>query len=120
VKFPKVPIINTIVFPASMLNLGYGETADDLRILARNGIWLDEAAGEASMNNPPISVFRVTPRTPATSDPFPIPPLRIRGTGHSEMALLNKLNELRQRIIAAHPALHATDIPTRPSSPSAA
>ncbi|HEY3413766.1 MAG TPA: hypothetical protein VGM51_12040 [Armatimonadota bacterium] len=108
-------IINTIVIPSSMLNLGYGDAADELRINARNGIWLDPIAGEAYLAHPPLSVFRVTPRTPATADPFPMPALRVRGTGHTEMALLNKLDELRKGIMAANPGLHATDIPTKPN-----
>jgi len=104
-------IINTLVFPASMLNLGYGETADELRILPRAAVWLDPVAGHAYMNNPPLQVFRVTPRTPADPNPFPAPDLRIRGTGHTEMYLMNKLEQLREGIIAAHPGMVATDIP---------
>jgi hypothetical protein len=113
-RYPEA-IINTIVIPSSMLNLGYGDTADKLRLNARNGIWIDPIAGAAYLNNPPLSVFRVTPRIPAAGNPFPMPPLRVRGTGYSEMALLNKVDELRQRILAAHPGLHATDILTRPN-----
>jgi hypothetical protein len=104
-------IINTVVFPASMLNLGYGETADELRIVPRAAIWQVQAAGDDYMNNPPLQVFRVTPRTPADPNPFPAPDLRIRGTGHTEMYLMNKLEQLRVGIIAAHPGMVATDIP---------
>lgn len=108
-------IINTLVFPASMLNLGYGDTADELRILPRAAIWTVQADGDAYMNNPPLHVFRVTPRTPAPPSPFPAPRLRIRGTGHSEMDLMNKLEQFRQGIIAANPGLYATDIPAIPT-----
>ncbi|HYN15351.1 MAG TPA: hypothetical protein VES66_06135 [Terriglobales bacterium] len=103
-------IINTGVFPASMLKLGYGETADELRILTRTAVWQVPAAGNAYINNPPLNVFRVTPRTQATANPFPAPRLRIRGTGHTEMDLMNKLDQLRQGIIAANSGLNATDI----------
>lgn len=103
-------IINTVVFPASMLHLGRGETADLLTIGIRNAIWADSTAGSDYVNNPPLKVFRVTPRTQADADAFPAPPLRIRGTGHAEMDLANKLDELRQGLIAANPGLHATDI----------
>lgn len=109
-------IINTVVIPASMLNLGHGEDADVFRIGMRNAIWLEEDAGNSYIMNAPQTqhLFRVTPRTPAPkrdSDPFPMPPLRIRGTGHSELYLWNKLAELRKNIIAANPGLDATDIP---------
>jgi hypothetical protein len=108
-------IINTLVFPASMLNLGYGDSADELRIVPRAAIWQVQAAGDAYMNNPPLHVFRVTPRTPAPPSPFPAPPLRIRGTGHTEMDLMDKLEQLRQGIIAANPGLNATNIPSQPT-----
>lgn len=111
-------IINTVVFPASMLNLGHGDDADVFRIGLRNAIWLDgqEDAGSSFIANAPNTqhLFRVTPRNAAPegeSDPFPVPPLRIRGTGHTELYLWNKLAELRRNIVAAHPGLHATDIP---------
>jgi hypothetical protein len=40
-------IINTVVFPASMLNLGHGETADELKILTRTAVWQDQADGDS-------------------------------------------------------------------------
>jgi hypothetical protein len=111
-------IINTVVFPASMLNLGHGDTADELRIALRNAIWLDgyQAAGAAYVNTPPLNVFRVTPSAPATGNPFPAPRLRIRGTGQTEMELMSKLAELRQGIVKAYAGLHPTDIATGATS----
>jgi len=108
-------IINTLVFPASMLNLGYGDAADELRIVPRAAIWEDQAAGDAYMKNPPLSVFRVTRRTPADQNPFPAPQLRIRGTGHTEMDLMNKLGELRRGIIEANPGMDVSDVMVAPT-----
>jgi hypothetical protein len=107
-------MINTLVFPAPMLKLGYGDAADNLRIVPRTAIWDTPANRDAYMNNPPLQVFRVTPRTPANPNPFPAPALRVRGTGQTEMCLMNKLEELRAGIIAAHPGLVATDLPVAP------
>jgi hypothetical protein len=107
-------ITNTIVFPASMLHLGLDENADWLRIVLRNALWQDQDAGKAYINNLPLKIFRLTPRTPATENPFPAPPLRIRGTGRTEMGLTNKLAELRKNIIEANPGMDATDIVTIP------
>lgn len=111
-------IVNTVVYPASTLSLGHGEDTDVLRIGLRIAIWLDgqEDAGNSYMANAPQSLhlFRVTPSTPVLAgdlDPFPMPPLRIRGTGRSELYLWNKLTELRKNILAANPGMHATDIP---------
>jgi len=108
-------IINTLVFPASMLNLGHGDSADELFIAVRNAMWQDQADGEAYVRNPPLHLFRVTPRTQTVAKPFPAPPLRVRGTGQTEMGMMNNLGLLRQRIVAANPGLYATDITPRPN-----
>jgi hypothetical protein len=108
-------IINTLVFPASMLNLGYGESADDLTIVPRSAIWQDQAAGDSYMYNSQLLVFRVTPHTPADPNPFPAPELRIRGTGHTEMNLMNKLDQLRKGIIDVNSGLYPTDVPSKPT-----
>jgi hypothetical protein len=108
-------IINTVVFPASMLNLGHGQTADELLIAARNAMWQNQADGDAYIQNPPLHIFRVTPRTETIANPFPAPRLRVRGTGQTEMDLMNKLGLLRQRIVAANPGLYAADLVPRPT-----
>ncbi len=107
-------IINTVVFPASMLHLGQDETADQLRIVLRNAIWQIQADGDSYVNTPPLTVFRLTPHTPAHPNPFPAPRLRVRGTGQTEMELTATLGDLRAGIIAANPGLHASDIMTMP------
>ena len=108
-------IINTVVFPASMLNLGYGETADELDITVRNAMWEKPADGDAYINDPPLQLFRVTPRFEGTADPFPAPRLRVRGTGQTEMDLMSKQGELRQGIIDSYEGLHAKDYLALPS-----
>jgi len=106
-------IVNTIVFPASLLNLGIGQGHDIFMILGRNAKWLNGEAGEAagqaymkSLDAPdsPVSVFRVTPKTfsAANLHPFPAPTLRVRGTGKTEMELLGKLDEIRDRVISKY------------------
>lgn len=110
-------IINTLVFPASILNLGISDNADELRIVMRVGVWDDPDRGNSYMLNVTdmLKVFRVTPRAEEPTDPFPVPPLRIRGTGQSEMNLMNELNQLRQAIIEDNPGLYAIDIPSKPN-----
>jgi hypothetical protein len=109
-------MINSVVFPASMLKLGFGETADEVSVVARTAVWQNQADADAYANNPPLHVFRVTPGDQATASPFPAPPLRIRGTGRTEMDLMNKLDQLRQSIVDNHEkvGLHATDIRSAP------
>jgi hypothetical protein len=108
-------IINTFVFPASMLNLGHGDTADEFIIAVRNAMWQNQTDGDAYMQNPPLSVFRVTPRVQATASTFPVPHLRVRGTGQTEMDLMKTLGLLRQGILASNSGLYATDIVPRPN-----
>ncbi len=105
-------IINTVVVPASMLNLGHGETADELLIIMRNAMWQNQADGEAYILNPPLHVFRVTPRTETSANPLQTS-LRVRGTGQTEMELTKKLGLLRERIVAANSQLHPRDLATQ-------
>jgi len=110
-------IINTVVFPAPMLNLGHGDDFDELRVVMRVGKWKNPDEGGRYMKNLSdlIHVFRVSPATPTQLDPFPVPALRVRGTGKTEMDLRNKLDQLRQDIIDANPGLYAKDIPVIPN-----
>jgi len=97
-------IINTLVYPASMLNLGTGDDADELRILSRAAIWAVPEDGIAYMEDP------VTPHSKPDPDPFPVPKLRVHGTGQTEMDLMNKLGQLRKGIIEHYSGMDATDI----------
>ena len=58
--------------------------------------------------DPPYRVFRLTPSADLArllgDDPEPVPVLRTRGTGHTEMALYPALNRLRQAILDQHGA----------------
>ena len=107
-------IINTLVIPSSMLNLGIGASSDLLLILHRMALFTDPIAGKAFTDNPPLRAFRVTPRAAASGNPFPVPPLRIRGTGQTEMDLYHDLNRLRQAILDANSGFTATEYGTRP------
>lgn len=108
-------IINTVVFPASMLNLGHSNAADELFVALRNALWQNEADGNAYIRNPPLHLFRVTPRIETIANPFPAPRLRVRGTGQTEMDLMNKLGQLREAIITANGGLYPKDLPTQPA-----
>jgi hypothetical protein len=106
-------IINTMVLPAPILNLGHSDTADEFIIAVRNSMWEKKADGDAYIKNPPLNIFRVTPQTETIANPFSLPSLRVRGTGQSEMELTKKLSLLRQRIIDQNQGLQPTDIATQ-------
>jgi len=92
-------IINTIVIPSATLKLGFELGSDSFLIANRNALWDDPEAGKAYVENPTYRVLRVTPEEQSVLDPFPTAPLRIRGTGQTEIDLTPTLARLREAII---------------------
>lgn len=101
-------------YPASIINvdtvspviapLGIGPKGSLIFLLHRVTIAEDPDALIDYIKNPPYRVFRVTPNpvgaTPALEpDPQPVPILRVRGTGHTEMELYPALKRLREAIL---------------------
>jgi len=108
-------IFNTAVIPTSLVTLGAGSTSDTLLFLHR--LFLPETGHqndvEEYLKDPGAVVFHVRPKTPpAQPDPYPMPDLRIRGTGHTEMDLMPALQALRKAILQEHAALHAAEFTT--------
>jgi len=98
-------IINTIVVPSATLKLGFARGSDTFLIANRNALWVNKDAGKAYVDNPTFRVARLTPVVEATPDPFPAPPLRVRGTGQTEIDLTPKLAALREAILKHYEAL---------------
>jgi hypothetical protein len=92
-------IINTIVLPSATLKLGFEPGSDTFLIANRNALWVDKEAGHAYVQNPTFEVLRLTPADEATLDPFPTPPLRVRGTGETEIDLTPTVDKLREAIL---------------------
>ena len=110
-------IVNTMVLPSSMLTLGESDTADELTLKMRIGLVEgnpEALAAYVQSAGTNVKVLRVTPATTTTANPFPVPPLRVRGTGRTEMDLMGKVDQLRAGIIEANPGMHATDILSMP------
>jgi len=110
-------VVNTMVLPSSMLKLGESDTADELTLKMRIGMVVGDPEPLAAYvrdAGTAVKVLRVTPTTTTTANPFPLPPLRVRGTGQTEMDLMSKVEQLRAGIIAANPGMHATDILSMP------
>lgn len=105
-------IINTIVVPSEVLKLGLDETTDTLLIASRNAVFTQPNVGNSYIENPPFTLLRVTPQN-RTPDPFPVPPLRIRGTGQTELEMTSALGKLHDAIIAQNAGLKATDYVTQ-------
>lgn len=98
-------IINTIVVPSATLKLGFEPGSDTFLIANRNALFEDEEAGDAYVENPTFKVMRVTPENEATLDPFPTAPLRVRGTGETEIDHTPTLAKLREAILEHYEGL---------------
>jgi hypothetical protein len=110
-------MVNTMVFPSSLLKLGHGSTADELTLKMRIGMAEgDPALLEAYVKSAGATqtVYRVTPRTTKSASPFPVTPLRARGSGQTELDLMKTVDELREAIIAANPGLHTVEFRSKP------
>lgn len=105
-------IINTDIIPSSAVNMGLEEDTDLFGFVGRIGVPGDRNDLDAYIKNPGSVIFRLTPRKTMASKPFPVPELRVRGTGKTELDLLPAVEELRQAILAKYENLHATEIPT--------
>ena len=106
-------IINTIVVPSATLKLGFEPGSDTFLIVNRNAIWVDKDAGHAYIENPTYKVLRLTPADEATLDPFPTPPLRVRGTGETEIDLTPTLDKLREAIFDRYEGYAAKEYITK-------
>jgi hypothetical protein len=106
-------IINTEVLPSAMLRLGTNKQDDAMAFLHRMYSFKDPQAGSAYMNNLSGIVLRITPNESASLDPYPVPKLRVRGTGNtSELDLMPALNDLRQAILQKYGMENATELST--------
>ena len=100
-----------------MLKLGHGSKADELTLKMRIGMAEgDPALLEAYVKTASATqtVYRVTPRTTMSASPFPVTPLRARGTGQTELDLTKTVDDLREAIIEANPGFHTVEFRSKP------
>ena len=112
---------NNVAIPAAMFRLGLDAGADEFFLGTRTAVPDPgfEVARDAYLEAPPLYVFRVRPKSRSTSevqpvyppDPLSVPPLRVSGTGATELDLEPTLQLLRQRIVDQYPGYEAVDIP---------
>jgi hypothetical protein len=94
--------INLDVVPSEMLKLGVGQADDTIQSTIRLSPEDPGAPAVLDYMANPGTVWRVTPGTvtpPDRLDPLPVPELRVRGTGQTEMDLLPAVEELREAIL---------------------
>jgi len=104
-------IINTAVIPFPLVKMGLEPEDDTFLFSLRVALFADKAKGEQYVENTPGIVWRLTPQFSAPADPFPVPPLRVRGTGDtSELNLMGAVNDLREAILEKYSGYQADDI----------
>ncbi|NPV63688.1 MAG: hypothetical protein HPY61_13880 [Methanotrichaceae archaeon] len=105
-------IINTLVLPSAMLNMGVENNSDTFAVFIRGSLFADSQAGDDYIDNKPATVFRITPNESAELDPYDMPELRVRGTGTTEFDLVDDLEELRIAILEKYTDSNPTELPT--------
>jgi len=105
-------IMNTDVVPSPAVKMGLEEGSDLFGFVSRIAVPKDKNELDAYIKDPGSTVLRLTPKTPATPDLFPVPTLRVRGTGVTELDLMPAVEDLRQAILSKYSNLKATEMPT--------
>ncbi len=104
-------IINTDVVPSSLVRLGLTGTPDSFLLLHRAALFANSKEEKAYLQNPQMTVFRITPKQRGTSEPFAVPDLRVKGTGNtSELDLLPAQEEFGQAIVERYNSLKPRDL----------
>jgi hypothetical protein len=93
-------IVNTESLPFALLKMGLEGKNDIFTMLFRVALFADREAGERYVETPPATVLRITPPAPVAVEPFPVQPLRPRGTHTSEAWLQPALDELTATVEA--------------------
>jgi hypothetical protein len=89
-------IINTMVFPSSMLHMGVEDYSDLFSAYIRPALYKDPQAGSDYLNNTPAVIFRITPNDSTKLDPY----------------LMDDLEQLRNAILEKYSDLDARELPT--------
>lgn len=105
-------IINTDVIPSPTVKMGLEDGSDLFGFVSRIAVPKDKNELDAYIKDPDSTVLRLTPKTPAVPDLFPVPTLRVRGTGKTELDLMPAVEELRQAILSRYGTLKAGEVPT--------
>ena len=86
-------IINTLVLPSSMSNMGLENNSDTFTIYMRPALYKDKQAGNEYLNNMPATILRITPNKTTALHPYDVPELKVRGTGKTEFNLTDDLEQ---------------------------
>ena len=96
-------MINNDIIPSGLIRMGLANTSDTITFIHRLAFFANETQGAEYINSTPGYVFRLTPNTMHTQQPYGVPRLIVRGTGDThELDLLGDMEVLREAVIARH------------------
>lgn len=111
---------NNVTIPPAMFRLGLDAGSDEFFLGTRTAVPEPgfEEARDDYLGAPPLCAFRVRPKSRSADesqpvyapDPLSVPPLRVSGTGTTELDLNPTLQLLRQRIVDKYPGYAAQDV----------
>jgi hypothetical protein len=98
-------IINTLVIPIQTVRMGVDVTGDEFSFLLRTALFDDDNQRQAYFAGlrDSATVLRLTPLNQISLNPFPMPTLRVRGTGASEFDYMDDMETLKLSIISRYP-----------------
>jgi hypothetical protein len=105
-------IINTIMLPSTILNMGLENNSDTFLTFIRPALFNDKQAGDEYLNHTPAIIFRITPNQTTKLDPYNVPEIRVRGTGKTEWNFMDDLEKLRMAILNKYNGSTARELPT--------
>jgi len=96
-------MMNDDIIPSGLIRMGTENTSDTITFIHRLAFFQNETLGNEYLNSTPGHVFRLTPNTSRTPQPYDVPRFIVRGTGDAhELDLLKDQEALREAIIARH------------------
>jgi hypothetical protein len=102
-------MFNTIVLPPAILHLGVDQNADTFWLAQRTAVPSDPQALNTYLAQKQ-TLLRVTlPDSVWQSDPIPVPPVAVRGTGQTELGLMPAVDALGEAIETYYSGSQATE-----------
>ncbi len=103
----------TDIIPSDVARLGLDPHCDELLFLHRTALFADKEAEAAFAEEPTYILLRLTPKEQLSDFAFATPSLKTRGSGTTEMALLETFETLKNNVIAQFPDYEAKVLRTQ-------
>lgn len=91
--------------PMQYLKLGLDDGDDGIQVVTRAAFYDDPAAGQAWLDDPGATVWRLTPKEERASDWHELPTMPVRGTGDDELALRPEVDALQELLQKRYPSM---------------